>query len=328
MRYAASTLGTLDGARVSAPIGAGVSVGAFGGLLPDPLSGAPSITGNRFGVELAYSRPDTELRPDAALVLQGSTFQGTPDERRVSGVVAIYPGPSRLGGHFEVSAFDASNPWKAKPIELTAAGIDSSVRAGVFQLDGRFDLRQPERSRWLASYLPASWFCTTVPSPTPGAPDICNGNSSTRAFGAVDAGFQLDHLALLVGGTTSGDISQSGAPKMVGGFATARILRIARLLRVETSGSYSRATYADMLGGSAGPGISLFDDTLDLSAYYRITTLEYRAFPTSLLQHAVGGTLIAIPDSTVLVAIQSEATAGDDVNALMLFGTLTWRPNL
>ena len=330
MRYAASTLGTLDGARASAPLGEGFSIGAFGGLLPDPLSGAPSVGANRFGVEATYSRPDAELRPDAALVLQGSTFGGKLDERRLSGVASVYPGPSRLGAHFQVSSFDSSNPWKAKAFELTAAGVDSSIRAGVFQLEGRFDVRQPERSRWLASYLPAAWFCTTVPSPAgaPPGPERCDGGVSTLAIGTVDAGVEFGTVSLFVGGTRTGDLTQSGGPSALGVFATGRVVRIADFLRVDASGNYSKATYLDMFGGSAGPGLTLFGDALDLSVYYRATALRYRSVPASLLQHAAGGTVIVVPDSAILLAVQGEAITGDDAKALVLFGTVTWRPPL
>lgn len=328
MRYAASTLGTLDGARASAAVGAGFSVGAFGGLLPNPLSGAPSTAANRFGVEARYSRPDADLRPDAALVVSGSTFAGKVDERRLSGVFGLYPGHSRLGGYFEASAFDASNPWNAKPVELTAAGIDTSVRSGIFELEGRFDLRQPERSRWLASFLPASWFCTTVPTPgVPAGAEPCDGGTNTRASGAVDAGIELDHLSLVLGATTTGDLSQSSAPRMTGGFATGRVLRIARILRIEVSGDYGTGTYVDVVGGGIGPGVSLFDDAMDLSVYYRGAALTYRSIPTSLVEHAVGGTLIVVSGTDLLMALSSEAIAGGDAKALALFASITWHPD-
>ena len=56
---------------------------------------------------------------------------------------------------------------------------------------------------------------------------------------------------------------------MRGGFATGRVVRIAKIARVETSGSYSDATYLQMLGASGGPGLTLFSNTLDVSGYYR-----------------------------------------------------------
>lgn len=326
MRYAASTLGTLDGARAAAPLGAGVSIGAFGGLLPDPESGAFSARAERFGVEARYARPEVAWRPEAALVVHGSTFQGHLDERRVSGMLGLYPGASRLAAFFEVSAFDADNPWKAKPVELTMAGLDGSFRTGAFELNGHVDLRTPERSRWLGAALPLSWFCRTVPAP--GGPDLCAGGTSTRVYGTVDAAVVLERASLIVGASAMRDGTDPEAPKMTGAFASGRVVKLAKIGRVEASGSYSRATYVDMWGGTVGPGIAIFSEALDVSAYYRRTILRYRSDPATLVQQAVGGTIMAIPSSTMALTLQGEAMVGRDTPALVLFGTVTWHPNL
>jgi hypothetical protein len=328
MRYAASTLGPLDGARASTSLGEGFSLGAFGGLLPDPLSGAPSLEAQRFGVETTYARADLGLRPEAALVLHGSTFQGKLDEGRISGRFAVYPGRARAGGHFEVSHFDAQNPWKAGPVELTAAGLDGSVSAGVVHLGASVDLRQPERSRWLASFLPVFWLCRPLPLPPGSAgPEPCDGSGSTRVQGALSAGIDLDRLSLAIGATTIGEPWQpSSAPNMSGGFVSARVLRIANALRIDASGSYSRSTYINMLSGSLGPGLTILDDALDVAVYYRLNTMEYRALPASLVQHGAGGSLMLIPSASVLFTAQSEAVFGDDIPALVILGTVMWRP--
>jgi hypothetical protein len=329
MRYAASTLGALDGARVQTGLGDGFSVGAFGGVLPNPLSGAPSLDAQRFGVEGRYSRPDFGLRPEAAFVVQGSSFGGRLDERRVSGLFSLYPGRSRFGGYVEVSGFDTNNPWKAAPVELTAAGVDPSVRFGSFEIAARFDVRQPERSRWLATFFPASWFCATLPpaafnSPQP---EAC-GRVGTRAFGEVDASVQIDRVTLAVGGLTARDLTRSSDPNMAGAFGTLRVVRIARALRVEMSGNYSQSTYVDMFGGTGGPGLTLFEEALDVSAYYRLSRIRYRSVSTSLAQDGVGGTVVLFPNADLLFTLQGEGISGNDTKALMLMGTATWRPRL
>jgi hypothetical protein len=311
-------------------LGGGVSLGAFGGLLPNPLSGAPSLDAQRFGVEARYSRPDSGWRPEAALVAQGSTFGGALDERRLSGLVSFYPGASRFGGYVEVSGFDANNPWKASTVELTAAGVDQSVRFGDLEIGARLDLRQPERSRWLATFLPASWFCTTLPAPgsNPAQPESCFGHVSTRASGELDASVQLDHFSLALGGLVVRDLTRSSDPDVVGAFGTARVLRIARVLRAELSGNTSRSTYVDMSGGTVGPGIALLDGALDVSAYYRLSLLRYRSATGTLLQDGVGGTVVLFPSSELLFTLQGEGITGDDAKALLIMGTATWRPRL
>src|SRR5258706_2974665 len=47
----------------------------FRSHLPDPGSAAPSVDAQRFGVEATYSRPEVAMRPEASLVLHGSTFR-------------------------------------------------------------------------------------------------------------------------------------------------------------------------------------------------------------------------------------------------------------
>ena len=331
MRYAASTLGTLDGARAQKDLGDGFSLGAFGGLLPNPLNGAPSLDAQRFGVEARYSRPDLGLRPEAALVLHGSMFQGALDERRLSAVFGLYPGPSRVGGYIEVSSFDPGNPWNQPAVAVTAAGIEQSLRLGPVELGARFDVRQPELSRWLASYLPASWFCVTTPAPggaNPALPEPCNGGISSRAFGEADARVVTDRFSLSLGGTTVKDLGLSDAADMIGGLATGRVMVIPRVLRVDASGSYSHATYVDMYGGTAGPGLVLFDDALDVSIYYRLSMLSYRSVTASLFQNGAGGAVAFFPNASVFFTVQGEGISGDDVKALTLFGTATWRPRL
>jgi len=328
MRYAASTLGPLDGASARARVGEGLFVGAFGGLLPNPLSAEPSLDAQRFGVEASYSRPELELRPEAALVIHGSTFHGSLDERRISGTFGVYPGLSRIGGYFEVSNFSADNPWGAHPIELTAAGFDASARIGAFRAGARLDLLQPVRSRWLASFLPTSWLCRTVPTAGAG-PEPCDTSVSTRVVGTVDGGVEVGNVSLTVGGTATRDPTQTGgAPSASGAFAAGRIVRIAKIARVEASGSYSEATYLNMVSAWLGPGATLLQDALDLSVYYRTASLRYRTGGASLLQNGVGAAAAIFPNSDIAFALQTEATVGPDTKAFLVFGTAMWHPRL
>jgi hypothetical protein len=326
LRYAASTLGTLDGLRVQTPITGGLRVSAFGGVLPDPTNGAPSLEAQRFGAELAYSAPEAPLRPELALVANGSTFDGKLDERRLSGVVGIFPGRSRLGGHFEVSSFPGDNPWGASSVELTKAGADASLRFGPITLGARFDLRQPERSRWLASYLPPSFFCLAAPASPATAAEPCDGRTAARMLGAADLSLELDHLVVTAGGTLIRDVGIPNLPSSKGGFASARVVRIARVFRVDVTGAYTGATYLDMTTIAGGPGVTLFHDQLDVGAYYRYATLAYRADNVHIAQHGGGGvaTLLLGPD--VALTAQGEATAGTDVSALLFLTSVTWRP--
>jgi hypothetical protein len=327
MKYAASTLGTLDGLRLQAPLGGGVTLAAFGGFLPNPLGSEIAVDAQRFGVEARWYRPDLGVRPEAALVIHGSMFQGKPDERRISAMFGVYPGRTRIGGHIEVSNFDPNNPWKASPVEITAAGLDDSVRVGPFELGSRIDFIEPERSYWLASYLPTTWFCRTVPTTgTPTNQEPCDGASSMRAQGTLTMSYVKGIGAVTIGGTAMGDVSHGTEPRILGGYISGRLVRIAKVLRLELAANYSNATYIDMFGGTAGLGISVLHDALDVSAYYRRTELAYASNDTFLEQNGFGGAIVLFPTSTVMATVQGEAITGNDFNGVYVFGTIAWRP--
>jgi hypothetical protein len=99
-------------------------------------------------------------------------------------------------------------------------------------------------------------------------------------------------------------------------------VRIKKALRLEVSGNYSQSSYVNMSGGTAGPGVTLLDDVVDVSAYYRLAVIKYPLDNASLLQHGVGGTVVILPSASVLFTLQGEAITGDDANALSIFGTV------
>ncbi len=240
----------------------------------------------------------------------------------------MYPGHSRLGGHVEVSNFDSNNPWGVAPVEVTAAGLDSSVRVGIVELGSRIDFIEPERSRWLASYLPSAWFCRTVPQTgTPPSAEPCDGRSSMRALGTLDVSITKDKLALTLGATAMGDVSHADAdPRVLGAFLSGRLVRLARIFRLELSANYSNATYMNMFGGTAGAGVTLLHDAVDVSVYYRRAELQYASNDTFLEQNGIGGVIVVFPASTVMVTAQGETIIGNDINAVQVMGTIAWRP--
>jgi len=330
IRYAAATLGSLDGLRVRAPLGSGLSVAAFGGLLSDPMDGELRTDSQRFGTEVTFSKPEVGLRPEAALVVHGSTYDGRLDERRVSAVAGIYPGQSRIGTYAELSAFDKDNPWGVNPFELTAAGVDARANVGAVQLGIHGDMRQQERSRYIAAFLPPAWFClpvagnaATVP---PGA-DTCDPRATTLYQLSVDAGLALDRFSIFVGGTGSTNLARADAPSQAGMFATGRVLRLARVFRIEATGTASTGTFLDMFSGAGGPGVSLLGDRLDASVYYRRTILQYRVGDV-LSGDAIGGYLTLIPQRDFVASLQAEGSQGDDYSAVMGALVLIWRPRL
>ena len=69
-------------------------------------------------------------------------------------MVESYPSFGRLGARAEASLFDADNPWNADGVELTALAGDASFRLDSLRFGLSLETRRPERSYWLASFLP------------------------------------------------------------------------------------------------------------------------------------------------------------------------------
>jgi hypothetical protein len=335
LRYASATLGALDGLRLRAPLGSSASVSAFGGFVPHPLTGLPSAASQRFGAELNYVGDRSTLRPEAAVVAHGSTYDGKLDERRLAALVAVYPGQSRIGAHAEASLFDPSNAWGLKPFELTALGVDASLRAKAFQFGARVDMHQQERSRFIASFFPASWLCVTAPAPAPApgaAPvaDTCaDARANTYYSASADAGLTTERFALTLGATVlKNPLRGAAAASQMGAFVNARVLRIFKKLRLDSGASYSSGTYLNLLNWTAGPGATLLHERLDVSLYYRQSFLTYAATSASpsLLNHTVGASLNYLPTPQLVFAAQGEGFVGGDTGAAILYLTTIWRP--
>src|SRR5690606_4644726 len=92
------------------------------------------------------------------------------------------------------------NPWGAGAAELTALGGDASFRLGSLRLGLALDTRRPERSYWLASFLPAGYFCvsgTVAGSPTS---EPCLGGDM-RSMAALTAAWDAETWTLDGGAT-------------------------------------------------------------------------------------------------------------------------------
>lgn len=325
LRYAASTLGMLDGLRIQSPSLRGVTIGAFGGLVPHPFTGIPDWHAGRFGAEVAYQNASSKLRPMAALVFHGSVFGGSIDERRLSLSTGLYPGDSRVGAHVEAAFHDKVNRWNVPVAELAAAGIDGSYRISWFEVGGRFDMRRPERSRWLDSILPSSWLCTATITST-GEPEPCAGVDDTRYFGSLDTGFRFDRGSVHLGATLLHFADTQGLDQ-VGGFIQGRLNRILGVGRVGASFMVSHGSLLDTYAGRLTVGGSFFRGIFDVSLHYRLSFSRYEADIEGWWGHLFGGAFLvhAIPD--LYISLQTDGVVGRDLNALMLQALVTWSPS-
>ncbi|MGB8328950.1 MAG: hypothetical protein WCE62_02395 [Polyangiales bacterium] len=325
--FVAVGVGQLDGLRVRSPSWAGFSIGAFGGTVPNPLDYKPTLDTSRFGVQLAYQNESLAAQPFVGLAVHASIFEGELDERRLNLEFDVFPGTGRVAGHFELALHDAVNPWRAPRVEVSAAGLDASVRVGLFQIGGRFDMRLPERSLWLTAYLPLGYLCNTVPDPASSAGDevVCLNSKDQRYFGGLDASWTFSRLALhaganLVHSETSDEFEQ------LAGYLQLRVFRIAEIVWTDFSlAAYARSFVSDYAARvAAGVDIGRVGE---LSAYYRVSLNQYVASPDGYLQHSAGGILYFALGHDLDVGVRVDGMFGPDVSVLVLGSNLTWRPS-
>lgn len=316
MRYAAATLGMLDGLRVQSPRLGPLTVAGFGGFVPDPQTGQPAFDVGRFGLEATVRETTGELPYTASLVAHGSVFDGALDERRLSGAFHLYPDDSHIGGYVEVSAFDADNPWGLNEVELTAASLDATLRFDWLRLGARASMRLPDRSRFLASLYPSSFLCTPVPN-AGSEDDGCLGMLDMRVLGNVDVGVQLDDIAVTAGGTiihtgTDGQFDQVGA------FAAFRATRILGYGHLDLSLTASSGAFLETLALRGSVGVAPIPNVLDVSLRYRPALTRYVADVDPFVEHLFGGRVLVRPIPEVDIVLDADGLVGRQVDAFLV----------
>lgn len=320
LRYASSTLGSLDGIKLRAPLFGGLSLAAFGGFVQNPLSGAPSADASRFGGELEWQDDDAAWRPRAVVGGHASRFDGKLDERRLDFLFDLNPEFGRFGTYAEVDFFDRQNPWNASTTELSAAGADVAVRFGAVDLGARFAMQRPERSRYLASFLPPEWLC--IRRATGNVPEPCIGNDAVYVAGG-DVGVGVENLRLSGGANYSR--TENTDMEQFAGYGNLRLMKVAGELRIDTGVSGSRGTLLQTAALLVSPGISFLDDRGDVSLRYRPALIRYEASTKSVLEHSAGGALFVSPGANLDVSLDADFVTGGDFDALILQSALIWR---
>lgn len=325
LRYAAPLIGTLDGASVLSPAWRGFQIGAFGGFPPDPRTSAPSIAAARFGVVAQYEDSESPLRPSGTLVVHGSVFGGQVDERRLNLAGSIFPGNTRVGGHLELSLYDAIERFTTKRLEVSAAGADFSTRLGDLDLSARFDMRKPDRSRWLDAQLPPGWLCLAVPSARTlrdAEDENCDGNDA-RYVGSLTARYALGRARLALGGSLVHTQGASGLER-ASAFATLRqALGADGTTFVEATVSAGGGLLLESYAGGIAAGGLLLHETLELSGRYRGTVGRYRADLGYWNQQRVGMTAEWRGPATLRLDV--DAWLALDVRGVSVFLTAVWR---
>lgn len=323
LRYASNTAGMLDGARASAAWGDGWSIGAFGGTLADPFDGAPSTEAKRFGGELfwqglAYGAPSR-----AGIGVQGSEYQGALDERRLTALFESFPSFGRLGAHAELNLFDADNAWNAGQIELTAIGFDTSVRLSSLRLGASLDVRRPERSRRLASFLPVGYFCVT--QPVPGAHNVEDCvDGVQRVAAALNAAWQAEVWTIDAGVTHV--TTRLATAEQSTAYVGYRLREIAGAGRFDVALSAARGSLLESAAADVGVGAEFFADELDVSLHYRPSVFRYRAERVEILEHGFGSRVWLALGRELDLSLSADLLTSPDADVMLLQSALAWRP--
>jgi hypothetical protein len=315
LRFAAATVGMLDGGRASARLGA-VELAAFGGITPDPLSGKPDPSAARFGVEVGYDAPDAAWQPRATLTAHGSTWNGAVDERRLSLAAQAGHGAWWLDGWAEAEAFAAGNPWGARAIELTSAGAAAAWRSHGDHLGLDVTFLRPERSLRLAAALPPEQLCSLVPT----APATCASGDfwaeATASAGVRRGGWAVD------GGATLGDSHGQFRGQTRSGFVRGEVAAGPARLSAGLAGG--TASFLDWTAAELGVAVAGRDRAIALT--YRPELLDYVASTKASLVHALIADGRLALTSAFDLALSAVGTTGADRDAVTVIATFAWRP--
>ncbi len=323
LRYASRTLGMLDGARVAASLHPQWTLSAFGGVVPNPLDSAPQTDTSRFGAEVEYQSSDSSATR-ASLGVQGSRYLGALDEKRINAMVEGFPEFGRFGAYSQISFFDRDNLFGAATTELTAAGADLSIELGEsVRLQGSASVRRPERSRYLAAYLPGGYLCVPTASPGGFAGATCAGGDLWYSLDA-SATFDGQSWIARLGGGHAGSRERSASQT-----STYAELQLPDTLGADTIGlgvSASTGSLLDRAALDVSASQRWLDDALELSAYYRPALFRYTAGSDTFIEHGTGLRSYWAPDGDWQLQLAADLVAGEDVSVFYLTGGVSYRP--
>ncbi len=319
LRYAASSVGMLDGARAAVHRG-NLEVAAFGGVVPDPLSGKPDTAASRFGGEVIYDLAASAWQPRVAVTAHGSTWSGKLDERRLSVVASASHASASFDGWAEIENFASDNPWGASSVELTGIGASGEWRKHGRHLGVDLTFLRPERSLRLAAALPPEWLCTLQPGQGVTG-TTCSGSdywaSATGSAGLRTSKFAVDAIGSV--GESKGVYQGLDASGYVRGelfLGTAR-------LEAGASGGY--ADFVQWMSGEIGVGYAP-THRVDGLIRYRPELMNYSASTGPIQLHSIVADGHYAMSPLLDLGLSVVGTTGASRDALAVLALIAWRP--
>jgi hypothetical protein len=321
---AAPSLGTLDGVRAQSPRLGAFTLGAFGGFVPDPLAAELTTAVPHFGADLQYAEPESALAPYAAVIADASSFEDAVDERRLSLLVGLTPGPARLSGGVQLALWPESHPFRQRGVDVSFAHADASVRAGPLDLGARFSSYLPAQSRRLLDELDPTLLCE-------GAIETeCDDPYPRRYTVGGDVGLDLGAARIEAGGTAVSLAGEDFFDSVFGQVALHVLDPVAPAGELRASGfELGVSATRDPLLWRAGMrlGVELrFALPFELGAAYEPGLMRYATDTRNRLLHGLELFTGFALGRGFQLALLSQALLGDDVNAVYLMSVLEVRP--
>lgn len=321
LRYASEVHGMLDGARARVAFSPAWSAAVFAGAVPNPGDSTPWLSAARFGAELLYRDEESELRPSAVIVAHGSHFDGAIDERRVNAALSINPDGGYANISTELALQDQGNPWNAPQFAAQMLSADVGLRMGDFSFGTAARMQRPERSRLLASLLPAEWLCLPVDPQRTGS-DACSGDAyEYRGELRVSHATQRGRLEL---NGFLGDASYIHAQHW-GGQASYRLLRLFDVMRAQVGAGFQAGQLYQSVNARVGLGVSLWSGALDANLYYRPAMSRYRASNDTFVEQGFGAQVTTVLSNAWELLVTGDVVASRDVSVLLVQSQLNYR---
>jgi hypothetical protein len=297
-RLATAPLGgapTVDGAAVDARLGEAWTLGAFGGLRPDPGTLAPDPAASAFGAWLRGRHDAGAWRLDHGVVVAGSTYDGQRDETWVEARVRAH-----LPRWVQATA-GARLDWLPAPAlqgrpEVDVGRADASVSVTplpALEVRASWRTLRPLPSLRLLALLGADAWTTSgrLHLTSLGVRYGRGGSWSVLAEGGLD----------LQPGDGTG-VSAAGRVR----WSPLPALRLGGGYRFD-DGRFLRAH-----AGDVEADVDLWG-ALDLGARYRVLAYTYRGVDAAGLEHAAGATLDLPLPHGLRAAAEIERVFGDEV---------------
>jgi hypothetical protein len=170
--------------------------------------------------------------------------------------------------------------------------------------------------------LPQGYFCVATPAPA-AAIEPCRGGER-RYMAALNAAWEATLWTADAGATFA--TTRRASADQTTGFLNFRRRDLIGKLRLDAGATVSRGSLYQSATVNIAPGLSLWDESADVSIYYRPSWMRYRAELDGFDEHGFGARLWWALSPVLDVSGSTDALVGRDVDVLMFQLSVAYRP--